>query len=404
MSKLAIEGGSKVRTTGFAQWPIFGELEKQIVLEVLESGKWGGVGEGRTPGYIKKIPEFEQKFSQLQDAAHGVTVVNGTVAITVALQTAGIQPGDEVIVPPYTFIATATAALAYGVIPVFVDIEEDTFLIDPEKIEQAITPRTKGIIAVHIAGTPANMTRLTEIAKKHQLALIEDSAQAVGATWEGRKVGAIGDMGTFSFQSSKNLNAGEGGIITTNDKHLWEKAWSIINVGRIPSGAWYQHEVIGQNYRITEFQAALLLAQMTRLEEQMQLRESNVALLNELLAEVEGLQLLRVDPRVTRSANHLYMFKLSPEFAEKINKNDFISKMNAEGIPVAYGYHPLNQNQAIQESIIAWSGQKRVDSCPVCERICEKQALWLPQNVLLSDEQAMHDIQTALKKVIASYS
>jgi len=402
MEKLAIDGGTPVRTKPFASWPVYGDLELQLLKEVLESGKWGGAGSTK-PGYQAKLPEMERKFAELQDANYAVSVANGTVAITVALQAAGVKPGDEVIIPPYTFIATATAALAYGAIPVFADIEEDTLLIDPEKVESLITPKTKAIIAVHIAGAPANMTRLNEIAKKHNLVLIEDAAQAVGAKWEGRGVGSLGDLGTFSLQSSKNLNAGEGGVITTNSREFWENAWSICNVGRIPQGGWYQHERFGQNYRMTEFQAAIVLAQMTRLEEQMKKRETNAKLLDELLGEIDGIRLVRRDPRVTRHAYHLYIFKLAPDLAERINKEQFAKQVTAEGVPLSTGYVPLNKNKAILGKIKEWTGEEREYDCPVCERLCAREAFWLTQNVLLSDEQDMHDIARALRKVIASY-
>ncbi|WP_127581808.1 DegT/DnrJ/EryC1/StrS family aminotransferase [Paenibacillus koleovorans] len=399
---LAINGGSPVRTKGFARWPVFGELEEQYVLRVLRSGKWGGVG-GTWTGEEPFIPQFEREFAKLQDARYGVSCVNGTVALTVALQAAGVKPGDEVIVPPYTFIATATAALAFGAIPVFADIEEDTLLIDPNQVENAITPKTKAIIAVHVAGAPANMTRLLEIARKHNLALIEDAAQAVGAQWEGKGVGAIGDLGTFSFQSSKNLNAGEGGIVLTNDKSMWTEAWSICNVGRIPKGDWYQHEVLGQNYRITDIQAALLLAQMTRLEAQMQQRESNVAVLNKLLCGVDGVSLLKLDSRITRHANHVYLFKLAPELAQKVDKSDFIRKVAAEGIPLFAGYVPLNRTNTVLKATKEWLGEEREYDCPVCERLCASEALMLSQTVLLSEEEAMTDVAEALDKVIRSY-
>lgn len=403
MEELEIDGGSRVRTQPFAQWPIYGDLELELLKEVLESGKWGGAGNAPKKGFEPKLPLMEKKFAELQGAKHAVSVVNGTVAITVSLQAAGVKPGDEVIVPPYTFIATASAALAFGIIPVFADVEEDTLLIDPEKIEPLITPKTKAIIAVHIAGAPANMTRINEIAAKHGLAVIEDSAQAVGASWEGKGVGSLGDLGTFSLQSSKNLNAGEGGIITTNNPQYWENAWSICNVGRIPNGGWYQHERFGQNYRMTEFQAAIVLAQMTRLEEQMRTREQNARLLNELLAPIEEISLLKDDPRITRHAYHLYMFKLSPEFSNRANKGEFIKKVNAEGIPLASGYIPLNRNKSILDMTKMWTGEDRVYDCPVCERLCEKEAVWLAQNVLLSDEEAIRDVARALQKVISSY-
>lgn len=403
MVKLAIDGGTPVRTAPFAAWPIYGEEELAQLKEVLESGKWGGAGGPAKPGYESKLALMERRFAELQGAQHAVSVVNGTVAITVALQAAGLKPGDEVIVPPYTFIATASAALAYGVIPVFADVEEDTLLIDPDRIEPLITPRTKAIIAVHIAGAPADMTRLKQVARKHGLVLIEDSAQAVGAAWEGQGVGSIGDIGTFSLQSSKNLNAGEGGILTTNNRDYWENAWSICNVGRIPNGGWYQHERFGQNYRMTEFQAAIVLAQMTRLEEQMRKREANARLLDEQLAELKEIRLLRRDERITRHAYHLYLFKLAPEFADRVDKKDFVRKVNAEGIPLSEGYVPLNRNKSILDMIEMWTGERRVYDCPVCERACAKEAMWLTQNVLLSDEQAIYDVAEALRKVIRSY-
>ncbi len=403
MEKLAIDGGTPVRNGGWtARWPVYDDLEKKLVLEVLESGNWGGIFEiGSTYG---KLPLMEQKFAELQNANHAIGLVNGTVAITVALLAAGVKPGDEVIVPPYTFVATASAALAFGAIPVFVDIEEDTLLLDPEKVEAAITSRTKAIVPVHMAGGPANMTRIMEIAKKHNLVVIEDAAQAVGAKWDGQSVGAIGDMGTFSLQSSKNLNSGEGGIITTNNTNFWEQAWSIINVGRVPGGKWYQHDRIGQNYRLTEFQAALVLAQMTRLEEQMQRREKNVSILNELLDATEGINILRRDSRVTRHANHVYMFKLDSDLGNRIDKDDFIKKVNAEGIFILSGYNSLNKNQAIISASKELTGQDHRYDCPVSERICDNEALWLTQVTLLEDEKAMNDIAAALQKVIRSYS
>lgn len=402
-NKLAVDGGIPVRSEGFAEWPIYDQLEEQLLLEVLHSGKWGGVGDVKSGKFAPKIPEFERKFAEYQEAQYAIACSNGTVAITIALQAAGVGPGDEIIIPPYTFIATASAALAYGVTPVFADIDPETLLIDPAAVEKRITPKTKAIVAVHIAGASADLTRLQAIADRHGLVLIEDSAQAVGAEWEHRKVGAIGHIGTFSFQSSKNLNAGEGGIIVTNSKALWEKAWSIVNVGRIPDGAWYQHERIGQNYRLTEFQAAILLAQLTRLDEQMETRSRNAVLLDSLLEQVEGITPARVSSGTTRHAYHLYMLLLSEEYAARIEKNDLIRKVNAEGIPLAYGYVSLNQNRAIRDAIRDWTGAYRDDACPVSEALSDKRALWLPQNLLLSDEQAIRDTAAALQKVLRTY-
>ncbi|MGG1554368.1 DegT/DnrJ/EryC1/StrS family aminotransferase [Paenibacillus ferrarius] len=403
-STLALDGGAPVRTEPFPAWPVFGELEEQLILDVVRSGKWGGTGAVHSPEYTAKLPEMEQRFAELHEAAYAISCVNGTVAITVALQAAGVRPGDEVIVPPYTFIASAAAALAYGAIPVFVDVEEDTLLLDPEKIAAAVTPKTKAIIAVHIAGAPANMSRIREVAAAHKLRVIEDAAQAVGARWEGRSVGAIGDLGTFSLQSSKNLNSGEGGIILTNNEELADIAWSLCNVGRSRSGGWYQHDRIGQNYRMTEFQAAIVLAQMTRLEAQMQRREANAVLLTGLLTGMDGIRVMGADARITRHAHHLYMFRLTPDVTDRIDKGEFIRRVNAEGIPVSAGYVPLNCNDAIVKATQDLTGEARTYACPISERASEREVVWLSQNVLLADEQAMHDIAAAVRKVMASFS
>lgn len=395
MEALAIQGGTPVRTKPFPTWPVYGEEEERLLLEVLHSGKWGGVGR-------VKLAELEEKFAALHDAKYAISTVNGTIALTVALKAAGVEAGDEVIMPPYTFIATATSALLFGAIPVFADVEPETLLLDPDKVEEAITPKTKAIITVHIAGAPSNMTRLKEIADKHGLALIEDAAQAVGAQWEGKGIGALGDFGTFSFQSSKNVNAGEGGMILTNSEELADYAWSIANVGRVRGGGWYQHEYVGWNLRMTEWQAAVALAQLTRLEEQMRKRERNAKLLTELLSEIDGIETMRWDPRITRHAYHLYLFKLSPEAAERLDKKEVVRRVCAEGIPLLEGYVSLNRNQAVLREIEKWTGEKRTYSCPVSERASEKEAFWLPQNVLLAEEEDMQDIARAMKKVMAS--
>ena len=212
------------------------------------------------------VSRFEQTFAALQDARHCVAVTNGTAALRVALRALGVGLGDEVIVPPYSFIATASAALEIGALPVFADIDPRTWMLDPEQAAAAITPRTKAIVPVHVGGCPADLDALRAVASTHGLALLEDAAQAHGAAW---RPGGGSDWRsrTFSFQASKNLNSGEGGGITTNDDRLAEIVWSLHNVGRVRTGAWYQHELLGGNERLTAFQAALLLAQAERLPE-----------------------------------------------------------------------------------------------------------------------------------------
>jgi dTDP-4-amino-4,6-dideoxygalactose transaminase len=269
---LAIRGGDRVRSRPYPQWPEWSAEEEALLLEALRSGRWGIGG--------KKVEEFASLFASYQGCRYSVACMNGSVAIKVALQAVGVEPGDEVITTPYTFIATATAAIELGAVPVFADIEEDGLNIAPESIEENITDRTKAILPVHIAGIPADMDSICRIARRHGLKVVEDAAQAHGSEWRGRRVGGLGELGCFSFQSSKVMTSGEGGAITTNIEELSERCWSLINVGRTRGGDWYQHDVLGYNYRMTEFQAAVLIAQLRRLDQQIERRQANYELLS----------------------------------------------------------------------------------------------------------------------------
>jgi len=345
---LALDGGSKVRNRPWPRWPVWDEHEEQAVLDVLRSGRWWSV-EG------DRVHTFEREFAQFVQAAHAVCVTNGTAALEVCLRALGIGCGDEVIVPPYTFIATASSVLSVSATPVFVDIEAESLNIDPSRIEEAITPRTKAIIPVHIAGRPADMDGVLAIARKHGLYVIEDAAQAHAAEWKGRRVGAIGDLGTFSFQASKNLNAGEGGIIVSNDADLADRAWSVHNVGRTRSGKWYEHHVVGGNFRMTERQAAILLAQMTRLPSQTETRTRNAEYLTELLSRIDGITTLPADPRVTRHAYHLYVFRYDPKHFGGRPREEFLQALVAEGIPASAGYVPLYKEIVFQRKTAGWA-------------------------------------------------
>jgi len=386
---------------------VWDETDEQAVLEVLRSGKWGSHA---TTG---KVAEFAEKFAAFQDAKHGVALTNGTAALEVALRAVGIAPLDEVIIPPYTFVATATAVLALGAIPVFCDIREDTFLIDAADAERKVTPRTKAIIAVHVAGQPCDLDAVLAVAKRHNLKVIEDAAQAHGGAWKGTKVGALGDAGTFSFQSSKNVNAGEGGMVVTNDAELAERAWSIVNVGRVRDGSWYQHELMGWNLRLTEIQGALLLAQLARLPEQYERREHNALFLDWELGQIPGLRPQARDERVTGHAHHLYMARYdASQFGGK-DRAWFQKAMQAEGIPVSPGYTtPLYRMNAVINERRKWAELARAagrevtcaatpeeEVCPVAERACGGEGVWLGQVTLLGDERDMVDIVTAAAKV-----
>jgi dTDP-4-amino-4,6-dideoxygalactose transaminase len=262
-------------------WPISTEREIELLREVLASGRWGG--------HSDLVKRLEREFAAFAHCAHGISAMNGTVTLEMALRAVGVGPGDEVIVPAISFVSTAMAVSRVGATPVFVDIEPLSFNMDPERTFDAVTPRTKAIIAVHFGGAIADMDQLAPLAADRGLALIEDAAHAHGSEWRGRRAGSLGLAGSFSFQNSKVMTAGEGGMLTTNDAAFAERTWSIMDQGRKPDGGWFHHYLLGSNYRITGLQAAVLLAQLERLPEQNCRRTRNAALLRAVLADVPGL-------------------------------------------------------------------------------------------------------------------
>jgi dTDP-4-amino-4,6-dideoxygalactose transaminase len=360
-----------------------------------ESGIWGI----RSP----HVAEFEKRFAAFQQAKLGLAICNATEGLWVALKACGIQAGDEVIVPPYTFIATASAVLRANAIPVFVDIDPDTYNLDPQQIAAAITPRTKAIMPVHVAGQPADLDAIMALARAHDLMTIEDAAQAHGAEWRGRRVGAIGDIGAFSFQSSKNMSAGEGGALVSDSEELMARAFSYHNCGRLPQGAWYEHRVLGSNLCMSAWPASLLLAQFATLEQDMQARDRNANYLDQRLLEIPGIRPLVVHPKVTRHARHLYIFRYEAEAFGNLPREEFLAAVQAEGIPAYQGYSPLYREKmfAPDPREYPWlEGRQYHDlNLPVCEKACDEEAVWLAQNVLLGTEGDMEDIVRALAKV-----
>jgi len=402
MSKLAIHGGEKVRTEPLGrQWPICDEREMEALAEVVRSGKWGCITG-------TKVKAFEKAFAEFAGAKHAICLTNGTAALEVALRAVGVGPGDEVIVPPYTFIATASSVVMIGGVPMFVDIEPGTLNIDPSKIEDAITERTRAIVPVHIGGRPADMDGVMDVARKHGLRVVEDCCQAHGASWRGQHVGTLSDAGAFSFQASKNINAGEGGVIVTNDDDLYLRCYSLVNVGRVPEGEWYQHEYLGSNYRLTEFQGAILHVQMSRWEEQQKRREENAAYLNSLLAEIDGVSPLDEDLRVTRCAWHLYPFRYHSEHFCNAPKRRFLDALGAEGIHASSGYTPLHTSGLFrrlsrQLQSTGFFGGREIDyaslDLPATQRACDSEACWFPQRSLLGPREDMDDIAAAIGKI-----
>src|SRR6267142_2290838 len=395
---LALLGGKPIRTKPFTRWPIFGKPEEKRLLRTLHSGKWGRL-------HGPEVAEFERGFAAMHGCKHGIAVVNGTVSLRIALLAAGIRAEDEVIVPPYTFFSTASAVIEANAVPVFADIDLDTFNIDPKAIKSSITSRTKAIIPVHFAGQIADMDAIMAIAKQHRLTVIEDAAHAHGASCQGRPAGSIGHMGSFSFQSSKNLTCGEGGIITTNDDELAEACRSIHNCGRVTGGIWYEHHVISGNYRLGEFQGSILNCQIDRLEEQTRARDDNGKYLSSLLGDLPGLHMQRRPAAVTRHSYHLFMLRLDPALFGA-SRDAVLRALEAEGIPCSGGYgfslpdQPLFRNKAFGPYLPAASAtlDYRKSRCPNSDQICQ-ECIWLEQNLFLGSRADMDDIAAAFERI-----
>lgn len=391
MSALAIHGGTPVRTAPFGGWPVFGREEEQALLAALRSGTWGSL-DGT---YVKRL---ETDFAAFHGARHGIACVNGTMALSVALKALGIGPGDEVLVPPYTFIATASAALMIGAIPVFVDVDPETLLMDPAGIDTAVTSRTRAIIPVHHAGSPADMDGIMAAARHHGLRVVEDAAQAHGAAWRGRPVGAIGDVGTFSFQSSKAINAGEGGMMVTDDDALDELLWSYRNVGRRRGGEWYEHVRLGWNLRMTEFQAAVILEQMRRFPAQQAHRTESAAYLSARLSEIPGVVPLKVPDGVTAHSWYSYHWRWLGA-AGGLSKLELSRALKAEGIPNFHGYTPLNRNEAIRDEIARLGGAEPA-ACPNADRAASDEVLMFALPILMGTRDDLDDVVAAVAKVV----
>lgn len=400
MSELALLGGRKTKTKAFPQWPQFDDAERKALNEVLESRVWW-----RTPG--TKTLEFEQAFARFHGARHGVAVTNGTAALEVAMAAVGIGPGDEVILPDFTFVATASAVLFANALPVLVDVLPDTFCIDPKLVEAAITPRTKAIIAVHMGGHPADLDALTELARKKGLALIEDSSHAHASEWRGKRIGTYGVAGTFSFQSSKLMTAGEGGMIISNDDTFERNARSVHDCGRMPGEWFYSHFIYGSNYRLSEWQGAVLMAQLGRLDEQTRRRHQNSRVLDRELSRIPGITPQKLDARCTRNGQYAYIFHFNNKEFAGISTERFIEALNAEGIPNQASYPPLHELHMFRNGEYRkclGGPQAKEEHAFLKHEFPHTQSaawetVWIPQPALLGDEQDLYEIVAAISKI-----
>ena len=376
------------------------ETEESLLLEVLRSGKWW---------YGDKVQQFEREYAGFQGSNYAVTCTNGTSAIEMGLRALGVVNGDEVIVPSYSFIATASAVVTIGAVPVFADICPDTLCMDSADVESKITPRTRAVVPVHVSGLIADMDRINAVADRCGLPVLEDAAHAWGSQLDGRGAGTLGRAGTFSFQETKNITAGEGGILVTNDEEIADLCRSFTHCGRTPGSEWYEHNVLGSNLRLTEFQAAVLSAQLCRLEQQIAVRERSAQLFRDVLSEVAAIQLPAHAPRMTRRSYHMYIFRLQEGLSAA--RDEIVDELMAAGVPVSAGWtRPLYRNDVFQKAHLGPAhgirtplADRGVDYsktvCPVCEQVCS-DAIWIPQNVLLGSEADVLSAATVIRRII----
>jgi dTDP-4-amino-4,6-dideoxygalactose transaminase len=381
-------------------WPRASDKVKKALLEVLDSSKWCRLYSG------SKAEQFEKAFAAYQDARHGVAVANGTVSLELALKTGGVGFGDEVLVPAVTFIASASAVTEVGAVPRFVDVDPETAAMSSESLEDAITDMTKAVMVVHYGGYPVDFDRILPIVKRNSLFLVEDCAHAHGTEWKGRKVGAIGNMGSFSFQESKSLASGEGGMVLTNDDALAERARLIHNIGRVVGRPGYEHLILSSNYRLSELQAALLLAKMDELPREVDEKHANGEYLAEMLRKVGGVEPLRRDSRITKRGYYFFIIRYDKERFSGLSKTRFLEALNAEGVPAGSGYGmPLYKQPAFKKENLKGvipKGVKTPDyerlSLPGAEKFTAEEVT-IPHPVLLSGREGLDLVVNSIVKI-----
>lgn len=406
MAKLAFHGGPKAFPKGLGiKWPVFDKTDENALLKVFRSGQWwrGGTMEDQAKSVCG---QFEKAFAAWHDAAFGLCVPNGTIAVELALRAAGVKAGDEVIVPSLSFVVSASAVLPLGAIPVFADCDPNTYQPCPDCIESLISPRTKAIVIVHFAGYPADLDRIVKIAKKHKLPLIEDCAHGQGSQWRGKGVGSYGDFGTFSFQQSKAFTCGEGGIVLCQNRTNWGKAYRFHNLGRLEDSGFYDFFETSSNYRLTDLQGALLLAQFNRYKKQIARKDANQAYLSGLLRQIGGVEPLPDDPRITRRGHYYYVFKYNAAEFAGLHREDFLKAMQAEGVPVGHSYgraihkYPLFQNMKVPAKYK--NSQYKKVSCPNAENAFANELCILGHTALLAERSILAKIADTIAKVKAN--
>ncbi len=416
MSRLALKGGKPIRnvkSNPWPKWPVWDEHEEKALRDVLHSGIWSYNG--------PRERQFNEAFARFTGTKYALSLANGTVTLQLALEACGVGYGDEVIVPGLTWQATAAAALDINAVPILVDVTEDTWCMDPAQVEAAITPQTKAIIPVHLYGSFADMDALGKIARRHGLKVIEDCAHKHGGEWKGRKAGSLGDIGSFSFQLSKLMTAGEGGALTTSDSALCERLDALRNCGRRPEresdadkgeGVYADEGNFLQsgNYRLTDFQAALLLESLRRLPAQNKVRDRNATYLNSQLSQLPGIAPMRRDKRETAEAYYNFSFRYDQEQFRGLPVTRFREALAAElGCAVDSSYKPLNACSLYAPHTKPWRHKltekhwKRIDpkrfKLPVCQRVFSRESVCFHHKVLMGPRSDMDLIVEAIRKI-----
>jgi len=423
MSQLALFGGSKVITRPWLRWPRHDEAEAAGLKRVLDSSKWWLYAYGRGPrpddassADVSEVEQFEREFAAAHFVKHCYAVTSGTNALEIVLHACEVGPGDEVITTGYTFIATSSAILSRYALPVYVDIDPDTYNIDPARIEEAITPKTRAIEVVHLGGEICDMDAILAIARKHNLKVIEDAAQGTGSILRGNKgAGGIGDAGTYSFQASKVVTAGEGGACATQDDKLAERIWSYRNCGRSKTGVWYEHPRIGHNHRMGEFQGVVLRAQLSRLPEQCRTRQHNYDSFLAKIAGIPGLVPRKLRPDASQRCLSVLILTFTGEGWDGLHRDVVLEALRAEGVPATLGYGWANyrnpafatMQQTLGQHAFAFGVERFPDwlqyaaRCPATERACRDRAIFMPHALLLGSEADMQTLADAFAKVYA---
>lgn len=377
----------------FPVWPQFDDAERTGLIRALEQGQWWRMGGS-------EVDSFEREFAAFHGSEHALAVTNGTHALELALQVLGVGPDTEVIVPAFTFISSSQAAQRLGAVAVPVDVDADSYNISPEAVTAAITPRTRAIMPVHMAGQIADMDALEKISSDTGVPLIQDAAHAHGAEWQGRKVGELGSVAAFSFQNGKLMTAGEGGTVTFPTAEQYELAFLRHSCGRPATDRRYFHQTSGSNFRLNEFSASVLRAQLGRLPGQIDTREERWPVLSALLAQIDGVVPQSVDPRVTRNPHYMAMFRI-PGLGEE-RRNALVDQLIAAGLPAFAAFRAIYRSNGFWET---GAPDETVDQiaarCPNTEAIYQ-DCIWLHHRTLLAPEEQMHRIADIVAETLAA--